>query len=182
MISNYPCGVCFEEDIPSKAVSFGTLGLLNFETPSWKALKEVIPLVSEISLPSLYNEHIMWNRLRFLQKSEIDKYNTRKVAMLTIGGRYKSVCYFFISTFCVFQIIITNGMYWLYFLHIFKSNLENMFHFLMVIWYNSVSIKLAYSRFWKTKSHTVKCSYNCSHTVIKVTLWTTVGISVWAGY
>lgn len=59
MISNDPCGVCFEEDIPSKAGSFGTLGLLNFETPSWKALKEVIPLVSEISLLSLYNEHIM---------------------------------------------------------------------------------------------------------------------------
>lgn len=45
--------------------------------------------------------------------------------------------------------------------------------------YKSTSITLAYSRFWKTKSHVVKCN---DPTVIKVTLETTVGLWVWAGY
>lgn len=55
MITNYPCGVHFEEDIPSSAVSLGTRGLLKFGTLSWKVLKEATPLASEISLLSLYN-------------------------------------------------------------------------------------------------------------------------------
>lgn len=53
MITNYSCGVHFEEDPPSNAVSFGTLGLLKLGTLSWKVFKEVIPLAAEISLLGL---------------------------------------------------------------------------------------------------------------------------------
>lgn len=58
VVTNYPqdlpCCVPSEEDIHSNALSFCRLGFLKIGTLFWKALKDVMPLDSEILF--LYNE------------------------------------------------------------------------------------------------------------------------------